>query len=126
MERAGTGLIDACQLMTECGGNSAFFHHSRDARFEALVTQPQASAGSRSVARSDVPTGVYILNALPFTVLPATLSIIQLTTSWREPPRRIDFSQFGPFVLRGSDLWDFVPRPTPPHLHGPNRVPEAH
>src|SRR3546814_9951978 len=77
MERAGTGLIDACQLMTECGGNSAFFHHSRDARFEALVTQPQASAGSRSVARSDVPTGVYILNALPFTVLPETLSIVQ-------------------------------------------------
>src|SRR3546814_5450861 len=94
-----------------CGGNSAFFHHSRDARFEALVTQPQASAGSRSVARSDVPTGVYILNALPFTVLPETLSIIQLTKPWRELPRSIDFSECGTFVPRGSELWSFVPLP---------------
>src|SRR3546814_20686246 len=102
-----------------CGGNSAFFHHSRDARFEALVTQPQASAGSRSVARSDVPTGVYILNALPFTVLPETLSIIQLTKPWRELPRSIDFSECGTFVPRGSELWSFVPLPILPSLLGP-------
>src|SRR3546814_20601684 len=64
MERAGTGLIDACQLMTECGGNSAFFHPSRDARFDALVPQPQASAGSRTDARPDVSHGVSLLHPL--------------------------------------------------------------
>src|SRR3546814_16068980 len=93
MERAGTGLIDACQLMTECGGNSAFFHHSRDARFEALVTQPQASAGSRSVARSDVPTGVYNLTQLPVTVLPETLPHIQLPKPIRVHPTTNNFSK---------------------------------
>src|SRR3546814_5781386 len=90
--------------MTEYVGNSAFYPHSRDARFESLVTQPQASAGSRSVARSDVPTGVYILNALPFTVLPETLSIIQLTKPWRELPRSIDFSECGRSEEHTSEL----------------------
>src|SRR3546814_18680567 len=106
--------------MTEYVGNSAFYPHSRDARFESLVTQPPASAGSRSVARSDLPTGVYILNALPFTVLPETLSIIQLTKPWRELPRSIDFSEFGTFVPRGSELWSFVPLPILTRLLGPS------
>src|SRR3546814_19186926 len=114
MERAGTGLIDACQLMTECGGNSAFFHHSRHARFEALVTQPQASAGSRSVARSAVPTGVYIPNALPSTLLPATLSTLHLTKPCRPPPPRLCFSRCGAFCPPGPDLADLVPPPLLP------------
>lgn len=111
MERAGTGLMDVGALMRECGGASAFYHHGREQRFEARVTQPQASAGSRGVARSDVPTGLYVLNALPFAVIPDELSIIQLTTPLRARPRTLDLSECGVFVDRGTELWSFVPRP---------------
>ena len=90
---------------------SAFSHHSSNARFEARVAQPQASAGSRAVARSDVPTRLYVLNAMPFTVLPETLTILQLTMPWRERPRIIDFSECGTFVTHGSELWSFAPLP---------------
>jgi hypothetical protein len=111
MERAGTGLIDVEHLMVEGGGASAFFHHSREQRFEAHVTQPQASAGSLTVARSQVPTGIYILNSLPFTVLPETISIVQLTAPLRERPRTLDLSECGTFVDRGTELWSFTPLP---------------
>ena len=111
MERAGTGLIDVRQLMIECGGASAFYHSRNESRFEARITQPLASAGSRTVARSDVPTGMYILNALPFTVIPETLSIIQLTTPLRDRPRTLDLAKCGTFINRGTELWSFVPLP---------------
>jgi hypothetical protein len=58
-----------------------------------------------------VPTGIYVLNTLPFSVLPDTLSIVQLTVPWRERPRTMDFSECGTFVPRGSELWSFVPLP---------------
>jgi hypothetical protein len=111
MERAGTGLIDVGELVVESGGAAAFFHHSRDRRFEAHITQPQASAGSRTIARSQVPTGIYILNSLPFTVLPETLSIIQLKLPLRDRPRTLDLSDCGTFVDRGTELWSFAPLP---------------
>jgi hypothetical protein len=112
MERAGTGLIDVGQLMLGSGGSSAFYHNSSESRFKAVVTQPQASAGSRVIARSDVPTGLYVLNALPFTVIPETVSIVQLTTPLRSRPREIDLSECGTFVDRVNELWSFVPLPS--------------
>jgi hypothetical protein len=111
MERAGTGLIDVGQLMQGCGGGSAFYHHISESRFKAVVTQPQASAGSRVIARSDVPTGLYMLNALPFSVMPETVSIVQLTQPLRFRPRTVDLSDCGTFVDRGTELWSFVPLP---------------
>ncbi|WP_300295616.1 SIR2 family protein [Ferrovibrio sp.] len=111
MERAGTGLIDVGQLMQECGGRCAFYNYDADARFEAKIAPPQASAGSRSIARSEVPTGMYILNAIPFSVIPDALSIIQLKMHWRERPRDFDFSECGTFVARGDTLWSFAPLP---------------
>ncbi|WP_026784922.1 hypothetical protein, partial [Pleomorphomonas koreensis] len=87
MERAGTGLIDVGQLMIEAGGASTFYHHAHSARFEARILPPQTSAGSQTVARHGVPIGVYVLNSLPFTVIPDALSIIQLTVPWHERPR---------------------------------------
>jgi hypothetical protein len=111
MERAGTGLIDVGELMLKGGGGSAFYHNPADARFKAIVAQPMASAGSRSVARSDVPTGLYILNVLPFSAIPENVSIVRLTVPWRERPRTIDLSGLGTFVDRGTELWSFVPLP---------------
>ena len=111
MERAGTGLMDVGELMLAGGGASAFYHHAPEARFKAVVRQPIASAGSRLVARSDVPTGLYVLNVLPFSVVPENVSIVRLTRPWRERPRTIDLSGCGRFVTRDPELWSFVPLP---------------
>ena len=86
MERAGTGLIDVGELMLAGGGEAAFYHNATEARFKAIITQPLASAGSREIARSDVPTGIYVLNVLPFSVLPEKVSIVSLTVPLYERP----------------------------------------
>jgi len=111
MERAGTGLIDVGELMLKGGGGSAFYHNPADARFKAIVAQPMASAGSRSVARSDVPTGLYVLNVLPFSAVPENVSIVKLTVPLRDRPPTIDLAECGTFVDRGTELWSFVPLP---------------
>ena len=111
MERAGTGLIDVGQLMQEGGGGSAFYHNAAEARFKAIITQPMASAGSRGVARSDVPTGLYVINVLPFGAIPERVSVVRLTVPLRERPRSIDLGECGTFVDRGTELLSFVPLP---------------
>jgi hypothetical protein len=109
MERAGTGLMDVHALMVEGGGTSAFYHYGFEARFEARVMQPHASAGSAGVARSDVPTGFYLLNYMPFAVVPDSVSVVQLKKPIRERPPSLDLSDCGTFVDRGTELWSFVP-----------------
>lgn len=111
MERAGTGLIDVGELMLAGGGGSAFYHNPAEARFKAVITQPMASAGSLGVARSDVPTGLYVLNVLPFSAIPEQVSIIRLTVPLRDRPLAIDLRECGTFVDRGTELWSFVRLP---------------
>jgi hypothetical protein len=111
MERAGTGLIDVGQLMLEFGGTSAFYHNSSEARFKAVIAQPLASAGSSTVARSDVPTGFYVLNVLPFSAIPDKVSVVKLTMPLSHPNRNVDLANCGTFVNRGDELWSFVPLP---------------
>jgi hypothetical protein len=111
MERAGTGLIDVGELMQAGGGGSAFYHNAAEARFKAIITQPMASAGSRGVARSNVPTGLYVINVLPFSAIPERVSVVRLTVPLRERPRTIDLGECGTFVDRGSELWSFVALP---------------
>jgi hypothetical protein len=111
MERAGTGLIDVGHLMLAGGGGSAFYHNPAEARFKAIVTQPMASAGSRDVARAGVPTGFYVLNVLPFSVVPENVSIVKLAVPLRDRPSAVDLRECGTFVKRGLELWSFVPLP---------------
>jgi len=111
MERAGTGLIDVGQLMLSSGGGSAFYHSPVESRFSAVVAQPQASAGSRIIARSNVPTGLYVLNVLPFTAIPDKVSTLRLTQPLSLRPSTIDLSECGTFVTRELELWSFVPLP---------------
>jgi len=111
MERAGTGLIDVGELMQESDGACAFYHHEKEARFEARVVQPHASAGSRIVARSTIPTGFYVLNAIPFTVMPENVSIVRLLRPLRERPATAALSECGTFIRRNDELWSFVPVP---------------
>lgn len=112
MERAGTGLIDVGELMLAGGGASAFYHNPAEARFKAVVIQPMASAGSRGIARSGVPTGFYILNVLPFSVIPERVSIVKLAVPFHQRPSTVDLRDCGRFVKRGMELWSFVPLPT--------------
>lgn len=112
MERAGTGLIDVGDLMLQGGGGAAFYHNAPEARFKAVVSQPMASAGSRSVARSAVPTGLYLLNVLPFSAIPEQVSIVRLKTPLRERPAGLlDLSECGTFVNRDLELWSFASLP---------------
>lgn len=108
MERAGTGLIDVAQLMTGSGGASTFYNRPDDF-FEATVSQASASAGSRSIARSDIPTGMYMLNVLPFAVIPDQVTVLSLTVPLRQRPTTLSLAECGTFVDRGSELWSFVP-----------------
>ncbi len=108
MERAGTGLLDVGKLMTEWGGGSAFYHRGKDSRFEARISCPEASADSRTVARSGVPTGLYVLNVLPFSVIPPAMSVVQLKVPLRQRPAHIDLGKCGTFIYRGTELWSFV------------------
>lgn len=113
MERAGTGLMDVGQLMLTSGGKSAFYDSPVESRFTAVVAQARASAGSQSIARSDVPTGLYMLNVLPFAVVPEHISILRLKVPLDERPPSVVLSQAGTFVQRGGgiELWSFVPLP---------------
>jgi hypothetical protein len=112
MERAGTGLIDVGELMRESDGGCAFYHHEKEARFEARLVQPQSSAGSRIVARSTVPTGLYILNAIPFTVMPDNISIVRLLKPLWDRPSTVNLSECGTFHRQKDELWSFVPLST--------------
>jgi hypothetical protein len=112
MERAGTGLIDVGELTLAAGGGSAFYHNAAEARFKAVIAQPAASAGTRRIARSTVPTGLYLLNVLPFSAMPERVSIVRLKMPLRErPPQSVDLGECGTFVGRGTELWSFVPLP---------------
>ena len=101
MERAGTGLIDVGELMLAGGGGSAFYHNPAEARFKAIVTQPMASAGSRGVARSAVPTGLYVLNVLPFSVIPEKCVDSAVDSAAARPAATIDLRECGTFVDTG-------------------------
>jgi hypothetical protein len=113
MERAGTGLVDVTKLMTESSGTSEFFHNATEQAFTAVVSQAASSAGSRLVAHSCRPTGIYVLNVLPFSALPTEISVVRLKMRLKERPSTLNLYECGVFVERSSDekieLWSFAP-----------------
>lgn len=115
MERAGTGLVDVTKLMTESSGSSEFFSDPAEQAFTAIVRQAASSAGSRVVAHSGRPTGIYILNVLPFSALPGKLSVVRLKMRLRHRPSTVILDDCGVFVERSSEekveLWSFAPLP---------------
>lgn len=109
MERAGTGLTDVSELMQQSGGGCAFFSHDGQGMFEARLSQPASSNAGAQVARSQVPTGLYIFNVLPFASIPDYVSVLRLHTPLRERPLGLNLSQSGTFLDQGKELWSFVP-----------------
>lgn len=112
MEREGTGLADVEAMARDLGGAAAFVHDAQAGSFVASIFQPTASAGSKTIARDDRPSGVYILNILPFASLPETVSIVRLKMPLWERPADLSLDRVGTFVHRGEELWSFVPLTT--------------
>lgn len=66
-----------------------------------------------------MPTGVYVLNYLPFTVIPDTVSVVQLHKPLHARPATVDLSDCGVFIDRGEELWSFTPLPVLTEILGP-------
>jgi len=113
MERAGTGLVDVNKLMIEAGGDSAFFHNQQEGTFSAIVRQAASTAGSKLVAHSTHPTGVYVLNLLPVVSLPTHVSIVRLTARFWDSTGSIALEDCGVFIARSfedtHEFWSFAP-----------------
>ena len=112
MERAGTGLTDACELAAELGGAATFAYPPGQDCFVAELFRLGASAGLATVARDTRPVGTYVLNLLPFAATPQSLTHIPLrVSSWDELEKKAPLSEAGTFVFewRTGDLWSFMP-----------------
>lgn len=109
MERQGTGLCDVEQMATASGGDVSFTNDLQNRAFVARLSQPVPSAGSKTIARSLRPTGIYVLNALPFVSLPDVVSVARLRVPWHQRPRDLPLNLVGTFVVVGDELWSFAP-----------------
>ncbi|MES1242758.1 MAG: SIR2 family protein [Acidobacteriota bacterium] len=109
MEREGTGLSDVEAMAREIGGTATFAHDGKLGKFAAHIFQPIASAGSKTIARDERPTGVYMLNVLPFVSLPEHISIARLSVTLRDRPAGLSLDEVGTFIRHGDDIWSFVP-----------------
>ena len=110
MQRAGTGLLEAEDLLRGSGGAAEFKSNGGLSRFEAAVSGPAMSPGSKQVARDNRPMATYVLNSLPLVSVPASLSTVQLRQSFKDRPASLDLSDAGTFVVIGGDkLLTFVP-----------------
>jgi hypothetical protein len=112
MERAGTGLVDACELAAELGGAATFAYPPGEDSFAAELFRLEASAGSTTVARDTRPVGTYVLNLLPFAATPQSLTHIPLKVfRWDELEKKVPLSEAGTFIFewRTGDLWSFMP-----------------
>jgi hypothetical protein len=78
MDKAGSGLADVQEMMTEYGGRSEFSISSDNLDVRAILFQPRQAAPEKRVARRVVPSELYITNLLPFRVVPQTISILPL------------------------------------------------
>jgi len=107
MEWRGTGLPDVVKLAQAAGGE-AFFSIDPKNEFLARMTQRPSSSG---VARDDRPTGVYVLNSLPFASMPESVSVVTVRGPVNDQTVR-GLEEAGTFIVtRDNELWSFTPLP---------------
>ncbi|MGL4964045.1 MAG: SIR2 family protein [Inquilinus sp.] len=107
MEWRGTGLPDVIKLAQAAGGEAVFSIDPKN-EFLARMTQRPSSSG---VARDDRPTGVYVLNSLPFVAMPDAVSIVTIRgqVNHQTVP---GLDKVGTFIVtRDDELWSFTPLP---------------
>ena len=97
--------------MMNFGGTANFYDNQAESSFSAKVMRPESSAGSQNVAYPNIPTGIYIVNAIPFRVVPDQISILKLKQDLRLQHPPLDLSQAGTFISRTNELWSFVSLP---------------
>lgn len=107
MEWRGTGLPDVVKLAEASGGQATFAIDPKN-DFLARMTQRPSSSG---VARDDRPTGVYVLNSLPFVTMPESVSIVTVSGPVHAQTAP-DLDAAGTFIItRDNQLWSFTPLP---------------
>jgi hypothetical protein len=114
MEWRGTGLPDVIKLAKDSGGEARFGIDAKGA-FVAAMTQRATTGG---VARSEGPTGAYVLNSLPFITMPAEIAIVVVRGQicGRSAP---DLDEAGTYVItRDGALFSFTPLPMLRHALG--------
>ena len=110
MQRAGTGLLDVEDLARGSGGKAEFRTDVAQGRFEASISGPEISAGSRRVARDNRPIATYVINSLPILVMPPKVSVVTLRQPLRDNATALDLTEAGTFIHRDSEhLLSFVP-----------------
>ncbi len=111
MERAGTGLTDARILTEQLGGKASFAYPSGQESFVATLYQPEASAGSNTIARDVRPVGTYVLNLLPFASTPQYLVRVKIDGGWDALNKSVPLADAGTFAFepRTGDLWTLLP-----------------
>jgi hypothetical protein len=129
MERSGTGLTDVNKLMVDSSGESAFFNNSAEDTFVAVIKQPPSS-GTGLVALANMPTGLYVLNALPFSAMPENISVVRLNNRMKYRPKDTRLEDLGTFIERvwedRVELWSFVPIPILVDLLGSIVIPDGY
>jgi hypothetical protein len=84
MDKRGSGLCDAVQLMKEQGGNARYAIYDSNSHFVAELLQARQDAPNVSeTAVALNPYGTYITNHLRFKVLPPSISTIELSPGVR-------------------------------------------
>jgi hypothetical protein len=118
MERAGTGLADVEDEIRRAGGDVEFTLDGAGRAFRATLYQPLqaapgvAATGATAVARPVTPMGLYVLNNLPITVVPAHISIAPLRSGAIAALFQRDLRDFPLFVSRGDEIWSLAPAAT--------------
>ena len=106
MEWRGTGLTDVVKLAKASGGEAVFSIDAKRGDFVACISQRPSAAG---VASDDRPTGVYVLNSLPFVSMPSSISIVSMNEYPTEQSAPA-LSEAGTYVVtRDYELWSFTP-----------------
>jgi hypothetical protein len=78
MDKRGSGLCDAIELMQEQGGAARYAVQSSNTHFVAELLQArQAAPGKSETAVALHPYGIYITNHLRFKLLPRTVTVME-------------------------------------------------
>lgn len=84
MDKRGSGLCDAQELMLEHGGTARYSVEDRNAYFVAELLQARQQApGASETAVALHPFGVYVTNHLRFDVLPTAITVVDQTSTPR-------------------------------------------
>lgn len=114
MERAGTGLADVEDEIRRAGGDVEFAVDVGRPIFRAALYQPLqgapgiAGTGATAIARPVTPMGLYVLNALPISVMPSLVSIARLKSGGVQRLFQQDLRELPIFVSRAEEVWSFA------------------